>query len=187
MESNNRGIPKAVFVDKVENFVDGVATTAEMLLEKFNETLAVYKRMELSKQQSRRNLSTKLPELRKALDALELFSARKSSISTDEPLLIKYELCETLHANAAVTSVDNVCIWLGANVMLEYTLEEGLDLLRNKHENGQRSFLIVQEDLEFLREQITTIEVNIARVYNWDVQRRRRDINSSNSAVAVKA
>jgi len=29
------------------------------------------------------------------------------------------------------------------------------------------------EDLEWLREQITVMEVNIARVYNWDVRRRR--------------
>jgi len=31
----------------------------------------------------------------------------------------------------------------------------------------------VFQDLEFLREQITVMEVNTARVYNWDVRRRR--------------
>jgi hypothetical protein len=31
----------------------------------------------------------------------------------------------------------------------------------------------VDEDLEFLKEQITTMEVNIARVYNDEVRHRR--------------
>jgi hypothetical protein len=31
----------------------------------------------------------------------------------------------------------------------------------------------VNEDLEFLRDQIITAEVNIARIFNFDVRRRR--------------
>jgi hypothetical protein len=32
-----------------------------------------------------------------------------------------------------------------------------------------------EEDLDFLREQITTMEVATARVYNWDVGMRRKE------------
>ncbi len=31
----------------------------------------------------------------------------------------------------------------------------------------------VNEDLEFIRDQITAMEVNVARVYNYDVKLRR--------------
>lgn len=31
------------------------------------------------------------------------------------------------------------------------------------------------EDLEFLRNQIITVEVNMARLYNYDVLRRRKE------------
>ncbi|RCH87273.1 hypothetical protein CU098_002159, partial [Rhizopus stolonifer] len=66
-----------------------------------------------------------------------------------------------------------VYLWLGANVMLEYTFEEAKDLLTSKLDTAKNSLSNTLEDLEFLRSQITTMEVNTARVYNWDVKQRR--------------
>ena len=57
--------------------------------------------------------------------------------------------------------------------MLEYKLPAAIMLLRSKLESAQKSLASVIEDLEFLREQITIMEVNTARVYNWDVKGRR--------------
>jgi len=73
--------------------------------------------------------------------------------------------------------------------MLSYTLSEAIDLLSTKLSQAVKSkdnaiqvgdivlhVLITHtfpQDLEFLREQITVMEVNTARVYNWDVKRRR--------------
>ncbi len=57
--------------------------------------------------------------------------------------------------------------------MLAYKLPAAVSLLRSKLEAAQNSLASVIEDLEFLREQITVMEVNTARVYNWDVKRRR--------------
>lgn len=59
--------------------------------------------------------------------------------------------------------------------MLEYTLEEAVELLTNKLDAAERNLKGVVEDLEFLREQITVMEVNTARVYNYDVRRRREN------------
>jgi len=82
-------------------------------------------------------------------------------------------LNDTLWANATIKSTKTVNLWLGANVMLEYTLQEAKELLENKLDTNQNALKNVLEDLEFLREQVTTMEVNIARVFNWDVKRRR--------------
>lgn len=57
--------------------------------------------------------------------------------------------------------------------MLSYKLPEAIALLRSKLEAAEASLKTVIEDLEFIREQITVMEVNTARVYNWDVKRRR--------------
>lgn len=57
--------------------------------------------------------------------------------------------------------------------MLEYTFEEAKDLLTSKLDTAKNSLKNTLEDLEFLRSQITTMEVNTARVYNWDVKQRR--------------
>jgi len=60
-----------------------------------------------------------------------------------------------------------------ANVMLSYKIPEAIELLATKLKNAEVSLQSLQEDLEFLREQITVMEVNTARLYNWDVVRRR--------------
>lgn len=60
-----------------------------------------------------------------------------------------------------------------ANVMLSYTLSAAITLLRSKLDLAETSLRTSIEDLEFLREQVTVMEVNTARVYNWDVKRRR--------------
>ena len=57
--------------------------------------------------------------------------------------------------------------------MLSYTIPAAITLLKSKLELAETNLANVIEDLEFLREQITVMEVNTARVYNWDVKRRR--------------
>lgn len=57
--------------------------------------------------------------------------------------------------------------------MLSYKIPAALSLLKSKLDGAEGSLNAVIEDLEFLREQITVMEVNTARVFNWDVKRRR--------------
>lgn len=57
--------------------------------------------------------------------------------------------------------------------MLSYPLSTANDLLTAKLASAQTSLTNVKEDLEWLRDQITVTEVNVARVFNWDVKRRR--------------
>ena len=65
----------------------------------------------------------------------------------------------------------DVCIQ--ANVMLSYKLPAAIELLRTKLDQAQKNLESVIADLEYIKEQTTIMEVNTARVYNWDVKRRR--------------
>ena len=58
--------------------------------------------------------------------------------------------------------------------MLEYTIDEAKSLLAKNLESAKQSSKQTELDLDFLKDQMTTTEVNIARVYNWDVLRRQR-------------
>ena len=49
--------------------------------------------------------------------------------------------------------------------MVAYPIEEAKDLLTQKLSSQETSMKTCQEDLEFLREQITTMEVNIGILY----------------------
>lgn len=66
--------------------------------------------------------------------------------------------------------------------MLSYPLPEALSLLQGKLAAAQRSLTNVKEDLGWLKEQITVTEVNVARVYNWDVARRRERREAAESS-----
>jgi len=57
--------------------------------------------------------------------------------------------------------------------MLSYKIPDAISLLESKLQIAETSLRTTIEDLEFLREQLTVMEVNTARVYNWDVKRRR--------------
>lgn len=87
---------------------------------------------------------------------------------------------------------DEVYIWLGANTMLAYPTDEAETLLTGRLGDAKKSLENCEEDLEFLREQITvchagratktvmltryqTMEVAVARVYNWDVVQKRKE------------
>ena len=60
-----------------------------------------------------------------------------------------------------------------ANVMLSYKLPAAIELLRDKLKMAEQNTSSIVRDLEYIKEQITIMEVNTARVYNWDVKRRR--------------
>ena len=57
--------------------------------------------------------------------------------------------------------------------MLEYTYDEALELLTNNFTNAKETVESLDTDLDFIKDQITTTEVNIARVYNQDVREKR--------------
>ena len=58
--------------------------------------------------------------------------------------------------------------------MLTYPIEEALSLLTKNHNMAVKNLESVNNDLAFLRDQFTTTEVNMARVYNWDVRQRQK-------------
>ncbi|WRT64978.1 uncharacterized protein IL334_001919 [Kwoniella shivajii] len=91
----------------------------------------------------------------------------------EEAMKTLFELNDTLYAEAEINENGEVGLWLGANIMLMYPLQEAIDLLTSKLSTAKKSHEETVEDLEFLREQVTVMEVNFARVHNWDVKRRR--------------
>ncbi|WLF79942.1 hypothetical protein PVL30_003708 [Lodderomyces elongisporus] len=191
-KTNPRGIPEAPFIEKVDDIVKDPENDFQPLMSQFQQRLQQYKYMELSKQQQLADLNIKIPDIEKNLEVIAQLKesakddAKDSDNDEDEEdgesgknseLTINYELNDTLYSKATVDlkKLDSVCLWLGAEVMLEYKLDDAISLLKDRLEksNGQRD--IVEEDLEFLRENITTMEVNTARLYNWDVERRKKE------------
>jgi hypothetical protein len=68
--------------------------------------------------------------------------------------------------------------------MLEYTIDEAIQLLSDKQRATKERLEHTDEDLLFLRDQITVTEVNTARIYNWDVKMRRQQQQSEQTTHA---
>ena len=51
--------------------------------------------------------------------------------------------------------------------------------------NAATKLIEIQEDIDFLRDNVITTEVNIARTYNYDVRRRKAELEA-NALVEAK-
>ncbi|KAK6201114.1 Prefoldin subunit-domain-containing protein [Scheffersomyces amazonensis] len=184
--TNPRGIPEAPFIDKVENVIKNPDKDFESVMQMFQERLQQYKYMELSKQQQLKDLNIKIPDIEKNLDIINYIKEKKEEEEEDDEdedeegdgkvIETNYELNDTLYTKASidVENLNSVYLWLGAEVMLEYPLDEAVELLNERLVKNNEQLTIIKEDLEFLKENITTMEVNTARLYNWDVERRKK-------------
>lgn len=166
--TNPRGIPEAPFVENVEDFIKD-ANDFDLCFSKFQERLSKYKFMQESKANNIKQLNIKIPDIENTLKICRTLKSK------DEPLETSYQLNDTLFTNAIIdTGKDlKVGLWLGADVMLEYPVDEAIELLTGKLVDCKENLKLSTEDVEFLRENITTMEVNCARLYNWDVERRQ--------------
>ncbi|GMM33332.1 tubulin-binding prefolding complex subunit [Saccharomycopsis crataegensis] len=168
-DKNPRGIPQAPFVSKVEDLIK-VPTDFEPVMQKFQERLQQYKFMEQSKQSAIASYKAKIPDIEKSLSMVEYLREKQQE---SESIHTNYELNDTLYSQAIIEPTDKVCLWLGADVMMEYPLAEAIDLLSKKLKTVKENLNIAEEDSMFLRENITTMEVNTARLYNWNVKQKK--------------
>lgn len=159
-------IPQMEFIDDVEQFMakkDNNDVTE--VLKRFDEQHQKYRFLEINLMQKRARLRHQLPDIQKSLEIIELLE-RKEDIET------QFLMSSQLYSKAKIPPTDKIYLWLGANVMLEYPPDEAKALLTKNLDTSMNNLKQLDKDLEFLRDQITTSEVNLARVYNWNVKRK---------------
>ncbi|XP_075478492.1 prefoldin subunit 3 [Primulina tabacum] len=168
--TERRGIPAAAFVEDVQTYLSQSNLDVNSALAFLQERLQQYRVVEMKLLAQQRDLQAKIPDIEKCLDAVATLQANKD---TGQEIIADFEISEGIYSRARVENTDSVCLWLGANVMLEYSREEAATLLQKNLENAKASLEVLVADLLFLRDQVTITQVTIARVYNWDVHQRR--------------
>lgn len=200
-EEEHRGIPEAVFFEDVPAV--GAAHGAAPTIAALDQLLAKYKFWEGRFQRRRAALSTKIPDVTRAVDVIQALQAAAEGAGADGAgapgggddvaaagdaaagaskdgaaggggvLETHFELSTQLFAKATLKAGRSVCLWLGASVMVEYELADAMELLRENLAGAQAQLAEMEGDLAFLRAQMNVVEVNMTRVYNWDVAVRR--------------
>jgi len=169
--STKDAIPTAVFIEDIDAYMVKEGS-AEAALEKLQRLYQAFKFIEQRLTQKKAKLKIKIPEINKTYTSLLAMEERSKK---GEALNTHYELAQSIYVKAKVNVHENdkVCLWLGANVMLEYPRAEAIELLGQQQTDAKTALATVIDDMGFLRDQITTTEVNMARVFNWDVKNRR--------------
>lgn len=170
---NPRGIPRVTFVENVEQLIKSRGVTAETILKQFQEQYSKYKLMEHKLSQNRTHLQSKLPEIQKTMETLSFL--RKKLDEEASGFVTNYGITDSVFCEAQVSPQKTVHLWLGANVMVEYTFDEALALLEKNLAAAKLNLENTLEDLAWLRDQQVILEVNTARVYNYDVVKRREE------------
>ncbi|CAF3343769.1 unnamed protein product [Rotaria socialis] len=171
-DSEHLGIPKAVFVDDVDSFMQQPENDSpDTVIRRLDDLGSKYRFMEMNLLQKKKRLRGKLPDIQICLDMIAQLRKYRDN---DTDMKTNFLLSHNLYGKAIMPPTDKVCLWLGANVMLEYTLDEADELLRGNQSAAQKTLQKVVEDLDFLRDQITTTEVNMARLHNWTVKQKQQ-------------
>ncbi len=187
-KTNPRGIPEAIFIKSIEDFLNPKTCTSDDVnnfLKELQMRIQQYKFMEESKNSTLKGLETKIPDVSKTLEFCKFLKEKHDKLvenadsaeEDDKKLEVNYQLNDTVYSKAEIDVKDasSVRLWLGANLMVEYPIDEAIAMLSKRLEDTKKNKQATLEDLEYLRSNITTMEVNTARVYNWDVQRRRSE------------
>lgn len=143
---------------------------ADKVLKRFDEQHSKYKFMEYNLASKRRRLKNQIPDIQKSIEMIAILEGQKNE---QKEMQTEFLVSDQVYMKATIPPTEKVFLWLGANVMLEYDLNEASELLRKNLAFAKKSLETVEQDLDFLRDQFTTTEVNMARVFNWDVKRRQ--------------
>ncbi|XP_062510816.1 prefoldin subunit 3-like [Corticium candelabrum] len=166
----HRRIPAATFLDDIDAYMkDPANESAEAVLKRLDMLLQNYRLFEASLEHQRERSKDRPVSIRKTLEVVKHLRARKES---GDNMRAQTLLADQLYVNATIPPTSTVCLWLGANVMLEYPIDEAQELLERNLVTATENLEDIQADLEFLRDQRVTTEVNMARIYNWNVRRK---------------
>ena len=164
-------IPKVVFIDNVEAWVEKY--TDDALFAKMNELYQKYKFMEQNLHRQRQSLYVKLPDIKKTLEMVAMLKTRHES--EEKEISTNFLLSDNIWAKAKVPNTNGkVGLWLGANVMVEYSYAEAIGLLGKNLVNGEAKIKETEDSIDFLKDQLTTTEVNLARIYNQGVVNNKK-------------
>ncbi|CDW90660.1 prefoldin subunit 3 [Stylonychia lemnae] len=141
-----------------------------------NELYKKYKFMEAQLVRGRDSLKVKLPDIKKTLEAVKLLQEKHAEEDEEKrSLQTNFLISDNIWAKAKVANdTGKVGLWLGANVMVEYTFDEAIIILEKNLGNAISRLESTDGDIEYLKDQITTTEVNIARIYNQTVSNKQK-------------
>ncbi|VDN58069.1 unnamed protein product [Dracunculus medinensis] len=127
-------IPTAEILEDVAEFLKREGDiSAEEGVKRLDMLYKKYKKVEQQLLAQKLRLNAKLPELEESLKVIEVLEIKEKN---KEPFSLTYMVSDHAYAKARVNRSDKVLLWLGANVMAEYSLEKARRILETNYDQG---------------------------------------------------
>ncbi|EAY07791.1 Prefoldin subunit family protein [Trichomonas vaginalis G3] len=170
MESlNSYGVPKAEFIEDIKAAAP-TPEAAEKLYREKTELMSKYRMLETHFLEKQQNFKRSRPSVAENLNAIKKLEAMadKGDVKTN------FQLADSLYSTATINSESTVCLWLGANIMVEYPFSEAKTLLTENLAALDKQIDDISKNLIFLRDQIITTEVTLSRIVNHLIQLNKK-------------
>ena len=149
LNENTVKIPKVVFIDNTEAWVDKY--TDDALFAQMNTLYQKYKHMETNLQRARTSLKQKFPDIQKTLEMVAMLKSKHDS--EEKELTSNFLLADNIWAKSRIpNTTGKVGLWLGANVMVEYSYEEAIALLSKNMSEAEKKIKDTENDIDFLKD-----------------------------------
>ena len=97
------------------------------------------------------SLKAKLPEIKRTLEMVAMLKQKHDG--EDKEVDTNFLISDNVWAKAKIpNTTGKVGLWLGANVMVEYTHADALVILTKNVANAQTKFAETEDDLDYLKE-----------------------------------
>lgn len=114
---------------------------AEKVLKSLDEQHSKYKFMEMNMIARKRRLRQQLPDLQKSIEMIKILQDQE-----ENELETNVLLSEQVFVKSVIPKTKTVCLWLGANVMLEYPLDEAEQLLKQNLDSANMNLRCLEHD-----------------------------------------
>jgi prefoldin subunit 5 len=165
-------IPTVPFYEDISKYYGASqgGGVVEEAIQKYREMAQKYKIYEESLDSKLARVLTKTTEIALNLQSLDVLQ----EVPEGEVLEADYELGDTMYARAVLNDPKKVHLWIGANTLCEFSLSEAREYLEKKQKEAQVMKELIERDVKLVKEQITTCEVTVARLYNHLVSLKRK-------------
>ena len=100
---------------------------------------------------ARQNLKIKLPDIKKTLEMVAMMKQKHAG--DDKEMETNFLISDNIWAKAKVpNTTGKVGLWLGANVMVEYTFDDALKLLAKNLASAEAKIKENEDDVNYLKD-----------------------------------
>ncbi|KAL7715804.1 Prefoldin subunit 3 [Entamoeba marina] len=136
----------------------------EQAVKSFEDTYKNLKFFENVVEQRKESMANKIAETESTLKYVNLLESK-----TDSSVETKFEISSGLYLPVKINKPKTVNLWIGANVMLEYSFEDAKTMLNENLSKARENISKLDIDTEHLTNEIKKMEALISKVVDAGV------------------